>query len=482
MVAFANNANTYSGTISLIPYNTGSGRGSFLALNASTAPTGAGFATPSTVVRNQSTLLTVLATNGLPGTVQTVVVDASSIGNSASFSLVRSNLSNVFTNTATVTADTTAGSKTLAATITDSTPLNAIVNIALTVVVTNDVWNGAGANDNFTSNLNWLLTTAPGYVGDSLTFAGVTRPTPNMDTNYTVTGVTFDNTAGSFNIGSAGGNTLTFSTGGLTNVAVAKSENLLTAAGTGSTKISGAISGSGSLLKLDSGSLTISSNSIFDLAQATSGGFSGPLIAQAGSLTFNNGGSNQVSGELVIGGVITNGGAGNNAKVTVDNASLNLGSWFSVGRGNGVGGVSSDRVLTNGATVTAPNSSFGYNGASALNLPKGSVTLNNNSSFTVTGNGAAYLQLPGGVLSVYANATIEIWAKEISVQNWARVLDFNNRTANYLTLTASIGTDLNQQHFESIVGGATVSLDSGIATATKWPTSTWPTRFPRCKT
>lgn len=81
-----------------------------------------------------------------------------------------------------------------------------------------------------------------------------------------------------------------------------------------------------------------------------------------------------------------------------------------------------------------------------------------------SGSGAAYLQLPGGLISSYANATIEIWAREISVQNWARVLDFNNGTANYITLSASQGADLNSQRFESVVGGGTVTLDSGIAT------------------
>ncbi len=81
-----------------------------------------------------------------------------------------------------------------------------------------------------------------------------------------------------------------------------------------------------------------------------------------------------------------------------------------------------------------------------------------------SGSGAAYLQLPGGIISSYANATIEIWAKEISAQNWARVLDFNNGTANYITLSACQNTDLNSQRFESVVGGATVTLDSGIPT------------------
>ncbi len=82
------------------------------------------------------------------------------------------------------------------------------------------------------------------------------------------------------------------------------------------------------------------------------------------------------------------------------------------------------------------------------------------------GSGAAYLQLPSGVLSAYTNATIEFWGKAISVQNWSRLLDFNNGTGNYLMLTSSIGGDLNAQRFELANGGTYTGLDSGIPTAT----------------
>ena len=50
--------------------------------------------------------------------------------------------------------------------------------------------------------------------------------------------------------------------------------------------------------------------------------------------------------------------------------------------------MNSDLVLTNNAVATSANFSAGYNGGSALNLPKGSVTLNNASTLTVTGTGA----------------------------------------------------------------------------------------------
>ncbi|MGC3956744.1 MAG: LamG domain-containing protein [Verrucomicrobiota bacterium] len=81
-----------------------------------------------------------------------------------------------------------------------------------------------------------------------------------------------------------------------------------------------------------------------------------------------------------------------------------------------------------------------------------------------SGSGAAYLQLPSGVISAYTDVTIEIWAKPISAPSWSRVMDFNNGTANYIMLTACNGTDLNAQRFDAMNGGSSVSLDSAIPT------------------
>ena len=93
-------------------------------------------------------------------------------------------------------------------------PLSSVVNIALTVVVGNDVWNGLGGNVYFDTNLNWTNKTAPGYVGDSLEFAGTVNLSPDLDQPYTVTGITFDSGAGSFTINSAQADTLTLSGSG----------------------------------------------------------------------------------------------------------------------------------------------------------------------------------------------------------------------------------------------------------------------------
>ncbi len=382
---------------------------------SATAPTLTAAASLTTATRNQPFALTATVTNG-SGNIVSVTADLSPVGGSATSSLVLSS-NNIFTNTFAVRAGTTTGTKSITVTVTDdTTPTPLVGTFVITpfsIVVTNQTWNGADTNDNFTSSANWLSSWAPGYTNDSLTFDGTARLTPNMDTNYSVTGVTFNSSAGSFTVGTANGSTLTFTGSGVTNNSansqtlnvpmtmsaaqtfnaaagnltlagnVASGGNLTTVIGVSNTAMTGGVSGGGSLFKQGTGSLTISSNGTWGGTAASSGGFSGPLVAQGGTTLFN-GGTNNVGGELVIGGVVTNGGAGQNAKITVDGATLNISSWLSVGRGNGLGGVSSDLVLTNTATATAANFSAGYNGANGANLPKGSVTLYNSSSLVIT--------------------------------------------------------------------------------------------------
>ncbi len=61
-------------------------------------------------------------------------------------------------------------------------------------------WNGGGADDNFSTGDNWGGSAPPS--GSELVFAGSTRLTPyqDLDTNPTWTKITFDATAGAFDI------------------------------------------------------------------------------------------------------------------------------------------------------------------------------------------------------------------------------------------------------------------------------------------
>ncbi|MES2923994.1 MAG: autotransporter-associated beta strand repeat-containing protein [Verrucomicrobiota bacterium] len=114
-----------------------------------------------------------------------------------------------------------------------------------------------------------------------------------------------------------------------------------------------------------------------------------------------------------------------------------------------VSGANPATVLGTGATYTGK----------ALRLPGGTGA-----------SGAAYLELPSGLVSPYTDVTVEVWATPLSARNWARILEFNDNSANnYVMLTSSIGNDLNAQRFESKVGGATVTLGSGIPTVAGVP-------------
>jgi autotransporter-associated beta strand protein len=353
---------------------TTSGNNVILHYTASTAPSGVAVATPSPVVRNQSVLITVTATNGTGGTINSVVLDASAIGGSSALSLVSAG-GHLWTNTVTVTPDTLAGDKTLVVTLTDTVPLSGIINVPLTVVAGNDVWNGAGANNNFSSNLNWTNQLAPGYVGDSLEFAGSTRLAPSMDNNYTVAGLAYDSGAGAFTIGTANGSMLTLA-GGVTN----NSANLQTlnvpvvldtaqtiSAAAGNVTVSGVLSGNGSLAKTGSGTLTLNAagNSLAGTVKVTGGALSIP----SGSTAFTGTGLSYVgyrtdSGNLNISGgsLTTGGGLGVGysdingttniavGTVTVANATVSVGSLI-VARGNNNQNTVSGTVTLNGGST-----------------------------------------------------------------------------------------------------------------------------------
>jgi autotransporter-associated beta strand protein len=457
-----------------------------LKYTSSTAPTVTASANPTTVVRNQSVAISATVTPGT-GSVTNVGVDASQIGGSATASLVLSSTPNVYTNTFAVAANATPGAKTLTVVAKANSGLNSpgyAVNI--TVVATNETWTGAGANNNWSTSQNWN-TSAPGLSGDSVTFAGSTRTSPDMDANYSVTGVAFASGASSFTVGSVGGNTLTLASGsgvvnnsanpqtlnvpvtmgaaqtfnaaaGNLNLAnnLDKAGNLVTVTGAATTVISGNVLNGGSLFKRGSGALTVSSSATWDQNQAASGGFTGPLIAQAGTVKFDSSSVQTVTGELVIGGVIANGGAGNNAAIVVDGATLNVSSWLSIGRGNGVGAVSSDLVLSNGASVTAQDASAGYNGGNGANMPRGSVTLNDTSTLTIN-NQFHIAEAAGANFSVNVNGT--------STLNVGGFMDlcigFGGTVGNMNVNggTVNVGGDPYIGHWGN--GTATLNLNSG---------------------
>lgn len=228
------------------------------------APTLVASATPAALVRNEATFVSVTVTAG-SGTVTNVYLDMSSIGGSLSVPLTLSATANVYTNTVIIPAAAAVGSATIEAHATDTTPLTGTANIALTILATNQIWNGASSVDaNWSDNTNWVSVMAPGLVGDSVTFDGTTQLAPSLDNNYSLTGLTFDSTAGAYVIGTTNSSALTL-TGGLTNnststqtlnvpVSLATAQSINAAAG--NVAISGVVSG-GSLTKTGANTLTL---------------------------------------------------------------------------------------------------------------------------------------------------------------------------------------------------------------------------------
>jgi autotransporter-associated beta strand protein len=314
-------------------------------------------------------------------------------------------------------------------------------------------WSNGGGDNNWRTTTNWTPTGTPGSITagsfastEDATFSTAGSGTINLGDFINIRNILFGVSGGnanSFTIGDANDTLNLSNNGGITiNAGVANNENIgvagttintsstasaattftnngtglltiagnlaanvgsgngvLNVTGSGNTTISGTITkpgaGNNALFKTGAGTLTLTNGSTWSGTGASSGGFSGPLIAREGTLLLN-GGTHTVTGEAVVGGVVTNGGAGQNAKIQVDAGALNISAFLSVGRGNGTGSVSSDLLLNNAATVTAANFSAGYNGGSALNLPKGSITLNNTSSLTISSGGRFFLAESGG--------------------------------------------------------------------------------------
>lgn len=266
---------------------------------------------------------------------------------------------------------------------------NTTIDIGGGVLISNIVFDTASAaaytigsgglgSQILTIQTNGSLTLTPGVISNQLINAVISLP---RETNAIAT------------IRNASASLLTLA-GGISAVPT-NGNSLLSITNSGDVRLTGVVTETGNgnlaLLKTGTGKLTVSTNGVWSGSgaigriPATSAGF--PLVTREGVVLFN-GGSNFVNGELVIGGVVADGGAGQNAKIEVDGSTLNVSSWFSLGRGNGIGGVSSDLVLTNSATLIAGNLSAGFNGGNAANFPKGSITMGSNATFTISGNGA----------------------------------------------------------------------------------------------
>jgi len=294
-------------------------------------------------------------------------------------------------------------------------------------------WDGGATDNNWSSANNWNPNAVPANNGTAtVTFAGNTRLMPNVDVNWDVLGVVFNNTAGAFTMG---GSQLTIRGSGITN----NSTNTQTfgnnivlnvgqtwSAASGDILVSGVVSGAGgaTLTKTGAGLLTLSGANTFPggLSIPASGGpvriqNSTALGAPGGANAIQFGAALQLLGNitaaetfLLNGSGISNDGllrniSGNNAvtgDLTMfstctfgsDAGSLTLSGVISQSGGTyGVTKVGAGTVVLSGANT--------YGGATTVNA--GRLTVNNVSG-SATGTGAVTVGA-SGTLSGSGRAT-----------------------------------------------------------------------------
>jgi len=280
--------------------------------SSSSPPTGTGSAVPSSVVRNHPFTINVTVTHANSG-VNSVVVDLSFLGGGLVY-LTQSG--GVYTANTVLPPAAPPGPLTLTGLITDGTGLGGTVLIPFTVQVTTETWNGADtpANVNWDDNANWVSTFAPGYVGDSLIFAGTKGLAPVMDQGYTVNGLGFDATAGLYVIGGSG-LALGVSGGVTNNSANVETLNLPVNLVTGATPVFTAavgnlvldqqVSGNGNLGVAGPGSTTLLGNNNYTGSTVIN---SGTLVLAGLTGALNSG---PFSGDNTYAGAITNNGVFN---------------------------------------------------------------------------------------------------------------------------------------------------------------------------
>ncbi len=328
------------------------------------------------------------------GTITNVSVNLSAIGGPAA--QVMSNLGgNHYSFTAAVGAGALVGNDVITVTAKDTTPLAGSGSATIFVSPTTATWDGLAADNNWGSGTNWVGNNPPGFSGDSLIFAGSTRTTPNMNNNYAVAALTFDGTAGSFNIASGTGSTLTLN--GTFENDSANPQTLSVPIVLGATET---------------------------INDAANGGISlGGAVSGAGGLTVGSadGRSTRVGVGLSGSGTVDNTSATTASTLTLGNNNNTISLSGLVVQNSGGANLALVKVGTGDMALPSPNT---YAGGTTVS--NGSATIGNN-----TGAGTGTITLAGGTL--FNNATINIANNILAQAGTISIID--NANGNNLTLS-----------------------------------------------
>jgi autotransporter-associated beta strand protein len=354
------------------------------------------------------------------------------------------------------------------------------------------VWDGGGADNNWSTNLNWDNDLAPANNGTAaLTFGGSTRLAPNLAVNWDILGLTFNNTAGAFTIG---GNQLTIRGSGVTNsdadtqtinnnlvLGAAQSWNatsgglvfggtvanggfLLTVGGAANTSISGIISGTGGLTKSGAGTLLLTGANSFSGTTTVSVGAlevqnATGLGTTAAGTVVSSGATLQLQGGIVIGA---------EALSLSGNGVANAGALRNVSGDNTFGGaitiVSASYIGSDAGTLTLSNlitdtSAFGYTKVGAGTVLLSGASANTANGLTLVNEGTLILAKTAGVNAIAGALTIGDGVGTDIVQ-----LNASNQIVNAGVLTVNSSGQFNLNGFSETVG-ATSIVGGSISTA-----------------
>lgn len=238
------------------------------------------------------------------------------------------------------------------------------------------IWDGGGGNDVWSNLLNWSPDGAPVNNGTaSVTFAGSTRLTPNVDTPWSINSLTYASGSGAFTLG---GSALTFGSGGVTSMA--------------------------STNQTISNSLILASTQTWATAANGTLTFAGALNNSAHNLTLDTIGEITVSGSITGAGGLTKVGFG---ELILSGANANTFSGTTIVKQGDVilsktvgGAIPGNLVIAEGTGIAATVSS-GFNAASNQVAVGGTVTVNSGGNWTASNQSIANVVINGG--NVQAN-------------------------------------------------------------------------------
>lgn len=354
-------------------------------------------------------------------------------------------------------------------------------SVSVTVAPTNAVWGGGGSDNKWSTAANWNAGSGPAPgMGDSLVFAGASQLTNNMDAGVSVPALTFDGSAGGFVITNAA-NTLTL-TGGLTNdsaspqalnvpVVLSAAPNIVAASG--DIALNQPVSGGSALVKVGSGTLTLSASNtcsgattigagtlaIAGIGQLGGGTYSA-AITNNGALNWNGSANQTLSGAITGSGWLSHGGSG---VLTLSGANTyGGGTTNSAGtlKFSNASAFGSGTLALNGGTIQAGG---GYTlannivvvGATTFDMASANITLSSN----ISGSAALTFNNSAAAATVSLNGNNSGYSGTLTLNN-NNAVSFNSANAGS-TNAAWVFNDGNAGRVRiNIAGGGTINFGS----------------------